>query len=270
MLDNKLLPAAVILCVLCALCGFSEPLRAFSPTPDVSALAEWRAGETVSEEAVAAYGLDNCFAAEPIPDDVWARMQGKTYKPNPHIGREDLRHIRALHRDGEQRIRIGEMVCHRVIADRVADIFRRLYDANYPIARMVLPEEHGTDDETQMRANNSSCFFYRPVAGSAKLSKHARGLAVDINTLYNPFCKTRDDGTRFVQPATAAAYCDRTKPFAYKIDRNDPAFKLFTERGFTWGGDWKTRKDYQHFELDEKNEGDAFKASDSQKRRNRQ
>jgi phosphoribosylformimino-5-aminoimidazole carboxamide ribotide isomerase len=56
MLNNKLLPTAVILCVLCALCGFNEPLCAFSPTPDVSALAEWRAGETVSQEAVAAYG----------------------------------------------------------------------------------------------------------------------------------------------------------------------------------------------------------------------
>ena len=31
------------------------------------------------------------FTATEIPDSVWARMQGKTYKENPHIGRDDLR-----------------------------------------------------------------------------------------------------------------------------------------------------------------------------------
>ena len=30
---------------------------------------------------------------------VWERMQGKTYKDNPYIGRNDLRHIKVLHWD---------------------------------------------------------------------------------------------------------------------------------------------------------------------------
>ena len=50
----------------------------------------------MSQEAVDAFGgIDKCFAAEPIPDGVWQRMQGKTFKENPYIGRDDLRHIRA-------------------------------------------------------------------------------------------------------------------------------------------------------------------------------
>ena len=100
-----------------------------------------------------------------------------------------------------------------------------------------------------MRDNNSSCFCYRNIAGSTNLSKHARGLAIDINTLYNPYFKVRDDGSLFIQPATAGAYCERTLDFPYKIDHDDLCFKLFTEAGFEWGGDWVTRKDYQHFEL---------------------
>ncbi len=53
-------------------------------TVDVTVLTEWQAGKTVSNEVVEAYGgVDKCFAAEPIPDGVWARMQGKTYKENP-------------------------------------------------------------------------------------------------------------------------------------------------------------------------------------------
>ena len=222
----------------------------FTFPADVKPLTEWQAGRTVSQEAIDAFGgIDKCFAAEPIPDGVWARMQGKTYKENPYIGRDDLRHIRALHWDYDNQMHIGEMIVNAQIADRVVSIFRQLFDAKYPIQRMLLPDVYDADDETQMRDNNSSCFCYRAIAGSSKLSKHARGLAIDINTLYNPYYKDRTDGTRFIQPATAADYCDRTWDFPYKIDHDDLCFRLFTEAGFEWGGDWTSCKDFQHFEL---------------------
>ena len=217
---------------------------------DTKPLTEWQAGRTVSQEAVDAFGgIDMCFAAEPIPDGVWARMQGKTYKENPYIGRDDLRHVRALHWDYDNQMHVGEMIVNKEIADRVVTIFRQLFDAKYPIQRMLLPDVYDADDETQMRDNNSSSFCYRAIAGSSKLSKHARGLAIDINTLYNPYYKDRDDGTRFIQPATAADYCDRSWDFLYKIDHDDLCFRLFTEAGFEWGGDWTSCKDFQHFEL---------------------
>ena len=217
---------------------------------DTRALTEWQAGRTVSQADVDAFGgIDKCFAAEPIPDGVWARMQGKTYKENPNIGRDDLRHIRALHWDYDNQMHVGEMVCNALIADRVCTILRQLFDAKYPIQRMLLPDVYDADDETQVRDNNSSSFCYRAIAGSSKLSKHARGLAIDINTLYNPYYKDRADGTRYIQPATAADYCDRTWDFPYKIDHDDLCFRLFTAAGFEWGGDWTSCKDYQHFEL---------------------
>ena len=215
-------------------------------------LVEWKAGTTVSEADIKAYGgLDKCFAAEPIPDAVWKRMQGKTYKQNPYIGRDDLRHIRVLHSDYDGKIHIGEMIVNKQIADVVVRIFRQLYDAKYPIQRMLLPDVYNADDEKQMRHNNSSCFCYRVVARSSKLSKHARGLAIDINTLYNPYYKVRKNGTRYIQPATAAKYCNRSASFPYKIDKNDLCYRLFTEAGFEWGGSWKSCKDFQHFEFKE-------------------
>ena len=163
-------------------CGNSDN----TVTPDTMVLREWQAGRTVSVDAVEAFGgIDKCFAAEPIPDGVWQRMQGKTYKENPYIGRDDLRHIRALHWDYDNQMHVGEMIVSREIADRVVSILRQLFEAKYPIQRMLLPDVYDADDETQMRDNNSSCFCYRAIAGSTKLSKHARGLAIDINTLYN-------------------------------------------------------------------------------------
>lgn len=219
--------------------------------PCASVLTEWHAGEAVEEACVQVFGLERCFTASPVPDDVWERIQGKTYRSNPYIGRGDLRHVRVLHWGKDGRIRLGEMLCNKVIADRLVEIFRLLYEARYAIERMVLPEDYGADDEAQMRANNSSCFCYREVAGNKKLSKHARGLAVDLNPLYNPYGRKRPDGTLHIQPANAARYLDRSKDFPFKIDHNDLAYRLFTERGFTWGGDWRSLKDYQHFELKE-------------------
>ena len=136
-----------------------------------------------------------------------------------------------------------------IVYENKDDFLRQLYDAKYPIQRMLLPDVYNADDETQMRDNNSSSFCYRAIAGSTKLSKHARGLAIDIITFYNPYYKDRADGTRFVQPATATEYCDRTKIFPYKIDEQDLCLRLFTEAGFEWGGTWTSCKDYQHFEL---------------------
>lgn len=220
-----------------------------APVTDTKSLEEWQAGATVSNASILAFGgVDKCFAAEKIPDGVWQRMQGKTYKKNPYIGREDLRHIRVLHWDYDQKSHIGEMIVNKQIADVVVGIFRKLYDAKYPIQRMVLPDVYNADDETQMRDNNSSSFCYRAISGTTKLSKHARGLAIDINTLYNPYYKDRANGTRYVQPATATKFCKRNWAFPYKIDKSDLCYKLFIEAGFEWGGSWTSCKDYQHFE----------------------
>ena len=210
-------------------------------------LHHWKAGETVSAAEVDQFGQTRCFEAVEIPDHIWEQMQGKTYKPNADIGRKDLRYLRLLHRDYDERIHLGEMICNAAIAHELVDIFRQLYQAHYPIQRMVLPDNYGADDELQMRANNSSCFCYRPISGTKKLSKHALGLAVDLNTLYNPYVGMRK-GKPFLEPSTAKAYTDRSKTFKYKIDQNDLAYRLFTSYGYTWGGSWQTRKDYQHFE----------------------
>lgn len=188
------------------------------------------------------------FSISEINDSLWHVMQGKTYHKNPHIQRSDLRYIRVLHWDYDGKTRRGEMVCNKLIAEDLIDIFRQLYKAHYPIERMVLPDNYDADDERQMRDNNTSCFCYRVVANSKTLSKHAMGMAVDLNTLYNPYYRRYPSGKVVIQPTTGKPYCDRSKKFRYKITSDDLACRLFKKHGFTWGGDWKSHKDYQHFE----------------------
>ena len=194
------------------------------------------------------------FSIHEISDDLFDRMKaGNTYKENCIVPREDLRYLLVLHKDKAGHIHQGEMVVHKLIAEDVLEIFEKLYDANYPIERMVLPDNYMADDETMMRDNNSSCFNFRFISHTTKISKHGLGMAVDINTLYNPYHKivTNDDGTteEVIEPATGEPYLDRTQKFDYKINKDDLCYKLFIEKGFEWGGDWTDRKDYQHFEL---------------------
>ena len=194
------------------------------------------------------------FSIREISDDLYDRMKGgKTYKEDCVVPREDLRYLLVLHKDKDGNTHQGEMVVHKLIAEDVLEIFEKLYDAGYPIERMVLPDNYMADDETMMRDNNSSCFNFRFISHTNKISKHGLGMAVDINTLYNPYHKTvkNEDGTQeeVIEPATGKDYLDRTKDFDYKIEKGDLCYKLFTEKGFEWGGDWSDRKDFQHFEL---------------------
>ena len=190
------------------------------------------------------------FISQAIPDSVWNTMQSKTWHNNPYISRQDLRYLRISHYDLEGKIHVGELICNRIIADKLITIFRQLYQAHYPIQQIRLPDNYDANDERQMRANNTSCFCYRQVSGSKSLSKHARGLAIDINPLYNPCVRrSKKDGSQIVQPETAKKYADRKADYPYKITRNDLCYKLFIQNGFTWGGAWRSLKDYQHFEF---------------------
>ena len=207
-----------------------------------------QAGNTVSVDELETYGTDAFFTCTPIPDSIFAFMQGRSFKVGCTIPRDSLRYIRCLHADKYGNSIIGEMVLNKSIAGDVLEIFRKLYSAKYPIERMLLIDRWEADDEMAMRDNNSSSFNFRFISHTQKVSKHGMGLAVDINTLYNPYHKFLADGTEIIEPVTGAPYLDRTKDFDYKIEKDDPCYKLFIAAGFHWGGDWENVKDYQHFE----------------------
>ena len=156
--------------------------------------------------------------------------------------------LQVQHVDFQGKTQQGTIVCNRAIAQDLREIFAELYRRQYPIELIRPISDYGDDDERSMRANNTSCYCYRVVAGSSKLSKHARGLAIDVNPLYNPCVRRKKDGTLLVQPATGKPYVDRSRTFKYKITKQDLCYRLFTQHGFTWGGSWRSLKDYQHFE----------------------
>lgn len=192
--------------------------------------------------------MKQSFYSSEITDEIFARMQGKSFKEDCTLPREDLRYLHVLHKNLQGETLEGELVVNVHIADTVLDIMKQLYEADYPIEKIRLVDEYDADDEKSMADNNSSSFNFRFVSHTTKISKHGYGLAIDINPLYNPYITTRN-GERNVEPANGIPYVDRSGDYPYKIDENDLAYRIFREAGFEWGGAWKNSKDYQHFEI---------------------
>jgi hypothetical protein len=100
---------------------------------------------------------------------------------------EDLRYLHVLHKDIDGNEHEGEMIVNYHIAEDVLNILHELYDNDYPIEKIRLVDEYDADDELSMEDNNSSSFNFRFISHTGRISKHGLGLAVDINTLYNPY-----------------------------------------------------------------------------------
>lgn len=183
------------------------------------------------------------FSSSPIPEAVLSRMTGKSLPEKALINAKDLRYLTLPYYDFDGNIRQGEMVCHKAVARDLLLVFKELFQLKYPIYSIKLVDDFDADDEASMRANNTSCFNYRTVPGTNRLSRHSFGMAVDINPLQNPWVT----GNK-IHPANARDYVDRTKDFPHKIDHDDACYRIMKAHGFSWGGDWPWGKDYQHFQ----------------------
>lgn len=223
-------------------------------------------GSSQIEERVT---YEDGFYYEPISDNLRRYMTGISYPGTqmpentavsdtdsteaeaeftPEITLDELRYVHILHYDFDGDPAEGELICNEYIAQDLVEIFYELYHNEYRLERVLLIDEYDGDDIASMEDNNTSCFNYRVVAGSSSLSRHAYGLAVDVNPLYNPYVTYSKDGSRNVSPVSGESYADRTAAFPYKIDEEDLCYKLFIQHGFTWGGSWNHSKDYQHFQ----------------------
>ena len=229
-------------------CPFSQGKRVAAASAQAGAPIS---GEKASPDQVL---YKDGFSYEPLSEEIILRIAGLSYPrdsiTNPAkdvIPLQDLRYVKIRYVDFDGKAQNGELICNQKIAQDLVEIFSELYDRQYPLASVRLVDDFGGDDLASMEADNTSCFNFREVTSSGggrhKLSLHAYGLAVDLNPLYNPYVKKGK-----ILPQSAKPYANRKHANPYRIDHEDLAYQLFTAHGFTWGGDWKSLKDYQHFE----------------------
>lgn len=183
-------------------------------------------------------------SVRPLGPEVREQMRGVSWREGCPVGLDELRLVTVPYRDREGATRLGELVVHHSVADEVGEIFAALHQEGFVIERMERIERYGGSDDKSMAANNTSAFNCRPVTGRPGVfSRHSYGVAIDVNPLPNPY--VRGDT---VEPAAGRAFLDRESPSPMLITADGPVVKTFTARGWSWGGSWRSLKDYQHFE----------------------
>ncbi len=157
----------------------------------------------------------------------------------PYSIRKDLKLVTVTYYGFDDKLHQGQLVVHKRIAREVKEIFKLIRKIKFPIEKVIPLTEYNWSDEESMKDNNTSSFNYRFISGSRVISMHARGLAIDINPKQNPYVK---NGVITPQGALYNVDAKGTIKTGSKI------IKIFKDRGWTWGGDWKSLKDYQHFQ----------------------
>ena len=130
------------------------------------------------------------------------------------------------------------------IAIQTIGFFLLAFDERFPAGPFTAASEFDFDDDTLMKKNCTSGFNWRLIQGSNQLSKHAQGLAFDVNTVLNPYIRRQAKGKPIVQPERATY--DPSLPGTFT-----PEHILVisaAKAGLVWGGSWKSDvTDYQHF-----------------------
>jgi hypothetical protein len=152
---------------------------------------------------------------------------------------DNLRTVQVQYYSFDRKLHQGQLVIHKDLVDDVKSIFNIIKEKKFPVAKVIPIVKYEWDDLKSMSDNNTSAFNYRMIAGTNKLSNHSFGFAIDINPLLNPFVRKND-----ISPEGAVYDPDAEGTITY----DSFIVKEFKKRGWTWGGDWKDRKDYQHFE----------------------
>jgi hypothetical protein len=172
-----------------------------------------------------------------VPPEVAARS---TWSPECPVALEELRYLTVPFWGFDDLPHTGELVVHASVAEDVAAVFARLYDARFPLEQVRIVSRPQLDLPPTGDGNTTSGFVCRPVTGGSGWSQHAYGLAVDVNPFHNPY--TRGD---LVVPELASAYLDRDdqRPGMVTAEVRD----AFEDIGWGWGGAWNSSKDYMHF-----------------------
>ncbi|MEU2393825.1 M15 family metallopeptidase [Streptomyces sp. NPDC007369] len=168
---------------------------------------------------------------------------GATYRPGCPVGPDRLRLIRMNHWGFDGKVHRGELVVHERVVRPLLYVFGEAFRARFPIRRIRPVSAYGGDDAKSMADDNTSAFNCRRVTGDAsRLSRHAYGDAVDINTVENPYV----DRFGTAHPPASRPYLRRDRRAPGMIRPGDAVTRAFEEVGWRWGGRW-SHPDYQHF-----------------------
>lgn len=178
-----------------------------------------------------------------IPGWMQDEMRGRSFHDDPMC--PDFAALRVLtlaHHGFLGAVQQGELVVHRDVAEETVAIFEALYTHGFAIECMQRIDAFDGDDARSMAANNSSAFNFRRIEGSALLSHHALGMAIDLNPVQNPWVRCER-----VDPERGRAFVARGQNVKGMIEPSGPVVQTFLSYGWFWGGHFDDMLDYHHF-----------------------
>jgi len=134
----------------------------------------------------------------------------------------------------------GQIIVNKRIAADVQYLFDFMLSQRFPIAKVIPIVAYKWDDKASMQDNNSYSFCYRNV----DFSKHATGMAIDINPFFNPLRWKTGVENRIDRPIGAI----RDTTVAGTFYATHPVVLEFKKRGFRWGHYFKRNYDDHHFQ----------------------
>jgi poly-gamma-glutamate synthesis protein (capsule biosynthesis protein) len=199
-----------------------------------------------------AHAQEMVVRQEPIPDNVWGDMQGKSWHEG--IGcpsRAELVLLTVPYHDFQGESRLGHLIVAAKVAADVAAAFQEIFDSNsFRIERMELIDRYGGDDDKSMAANSTSAFNCRPVTAGLKPIAHMQGIGVDINPVQNPYVTGHPTSPMsVVKPEAGRPYIaeiNRSADIIGLITPRSVVTEAFNKRQWRWANSGYIT-DYKHF-----------------------
>ncbi len=160
-----------------------------------------------------------------------------------------LRVLTVTHRGFDKHNHTGQLIVNRSAASGLRGVFHQLYRLHFPIHHMRLSDYYGPRSGQPKDDDVTESFECREAAASpctgngttGSFSMHAYGLAVDVNTVENPYV-----GCGMTHDPRGAPYLNRSKHRRGMVTPR--VVSAFRSIGWGWGGAWSgNTKDYQHF-----------------------
>jgi hypothetical protein len=154
---------------------------------------------------------------------------------------DQLQLIDVTYYSTDRKIHSGQVLTNKKLAKSLKIVFHFMFENKFPIAQAIPIVKYNWDDKLSMQANNTYSFCYRNIS----YSKHASGMAIDINPFFNPVRWKACFENRINRPI--GANYDPAKPGTFYSLH--PVVQEFKKLGFHWGHNFKEKFDDHHFEL---------------------
>jgi hypothetical protein len=181
----------------------------------------------------------------PLAPELRMQMTGVSWHRGCPVPLSDLRLLTLSYRGFDHRSHAGQLVVNKNVATQVVTVFRKLFQAGFPIRRMQLVDTYGGSDFRSIEADNTSSFNCRQATGSSAWSNHAYGLAIDINPIENPYVTASGS----VAHRASRPYLNRSQIRRGMAYPGGVLVNTFRSIGWGWGGYWSGDRDYQHFSV---------------------